>query len=99
MGGLGYSLSPGEDAGLYFFGQAGLMVHKYSADEDEGSSDKGLAFGGGAGYGFPIGGMNGFVEGKYMHGMFSEEYEGVSEDYTTGFFAVIVGVSFPLGDG
>ena len=49
------------------------MGHKYSSDEYEGESDKGLAIGGGAGYGFPIGGMQGFVEGKYMHGMFSEE--------------------------
>jgi len=97
MGGATYSLSPGEDAGLYIFGQAGLMVHKYSADDFDGESDKGLGFGGGAGYGLPLGGMQGWVEGRYMHGMFSEDVEGTSYDYSTGFFAILVGLNFPLG--
>ena len=95
MGGASYSLSPGEDSGLYVFGQGGLMVHKWSADDHDSETDNGLAIGGGAGYGFPIGGMKGFVEGRYTHGMFTDDE--FDEDYTTAFFSIVVGVFFPLG--
>jgi hypothetical protein len=70
MGGLLYDLTPEEVGGVYVFGQAGFMVHKYSSDEFEGESDTGFGFGGGAGYGFPMGDTEIFVEGRYMRGSF-----------------------------
>jgi len=91
MGGLLYDLAPAGAGGLYFFGQLGLMVHKYSSDEFEGDSETGLGFGGGAGYGFPLGDTELFVEGRYMHGSF---------DYgDTSFFGIVGGVSLNLGGG
>jgi hypothetical protein len=95
MGGVTYDFAPADPGGLYVFGQAGLMVHRYTSDDFDSDSPKGLAFGGGAGYGFPISSFTGWVEGRYMHGMFSGE-EGF-EDYNTAFFGVLAGISFPLG--
>jgi len=93
MGGLVYDVSPEGEAGPYLFGQIGLMVHKYSSDEDPelDDSETGLGFGAGAGYGFPLGGVNAWVEGRYMQGQF---------DYgDTGFFGIMAGISIPLGGG
>jgi len=95
MGGASYDLNPEADAGLYVFGQAGLMVHRWSADNYESETDNGFAFGGGAGYGFPIGGFEGFVEGRYTHGRFSSsEYD---DSWSTAYFSIVTGVYFPLG--
>jgi hypothetical protein len=100
MGGVTYDLSPGEDSGIYVFGQLGLMVHKYSSDDFGDSSETGFAFGGGGGYGISLTDkLGGWVEGRYMHGMFSEEFDGMSEDYSTAFFAVLAGISVHLGEG
>jgi hypothetical protein len=91
MGGLLYDLTPGVTGGIYFFGQAGFMVHKYSSDEYEGESETGFGFGGGAGYGFPLGDTELFVEGRYMQGSF---------DYgNTAFFGIVAGVALDLGGG
>lgn len=95
MGGASYSLNPEADAGLYVFGQAGLMVHRWSADNYDSETDNGFAFSGGAGYGFPIGGFEGFVEGRYTHGRFSsDEYD---DSWSTAYFSIVAGVYFPLG--
>jgi len=92
MGGLLYDLAPEKVGGFYFFGQLGLMVHKYSSDESEGTSDSGFGFGGGAGYGFPLGGGTElFVEGRYMQGNF--------DDGNTAFFGLVGGVALALGGG
>lgn len=91
MGGLLYDLTPGEMGGIYVFGQAGFLVHKYSSDEYEGSSDTGFGFGGGAGYGFPLGDTEIFLEGRYMQGNF--------DDGNTAFFGIVGGVALALGGG
>ena len=92
MGGLAYYLSPEEAGGIYLFGQVGALVHKYSSDESEGSSETGLGFGGGAGYGFPLGGGTElFMEGRYMQGNF--------DDGNTAFFGIVGGVALTLGGG
>ncbi|MFH1763927.1 MAG: hypothetical protein ABIF09_07025 [Gemmatimonadota bacterium] len=91
MGGVMIDLAPEGEAGLYFFGQAGMLVHKYSSDDfsEFEDSETGLAFGGGAGYSIPLGGMFGWVEGRYMQGQF--------DDGNTSFFGVFAGISFPVG--
>jgi len=91
MAGLLYDLAPANVGGFYFFAQAGVMVHKYSSDTSEGSSDTGLGFGGGAGYGFPLGNTELFLEGRYMQGSFDAG--------GTGFFGVVGGVALSLGGG
>ncbi len=91
MGGLLFDASDEGEAGVYAFGQAGFLVHDYKSDSFEEGSETGFAFGGGAGYGFPIGGLSGWVEGRYMQGLF--------DDGNTTFFGIIAGISFPLGGG
>jgi hypothetical protein len=91
MAGLLYDLAPADVGGFYFFAQAGVMVHKYSSDTSQGSSDSGLGFGGGAGYGFPLGNTELFLEGRYMQGSF--------DDGNTGFFGIVGGVALSLGGG
>jgi hypothetical protein len=92
MGGVPYDMGSEGEAGLYFIGQVGLMVHDYKKSDEfaefEGS-ETGLGFGGGAGYGFPLGSINGFVEGRYMQGQF--------DDGNTSFFGAFAGISFPVG--
>jgi hypothetical protein len=94
MGGLLYSFSPDADASLYAFGQAGILVHKYSSDDFEGDSESAFGYGGGVGYGFPLGGVRGFVEGRYMSASFDDELGGSS---STAFFALFAGVSIGIG--
>ncbi len=91
MAGLLYDLNPEETGGPYVFGQAGLMVHKYSSDEFGDDSETGFGFGAGAGYGFPLGDTELFVEGRYMYGSF---------DYgNTSFLGIMAGVALTLGGG
>jgi hypothetical protein len=93
FGGVEYDLSTPGEPGIFIFGEVGLLRHDYKSDEfpeDEGA-DNGLAYGGGAGYGFPIGGMSGWVLGRYLVGQFD------GPDGNTTFFGVMAGVSFPLG--
>ena len=68
------------------------MRHDFKSDEfpeDEGA-DTGFAFGGGAGYGIPLGeNLGGWILGRYVQGQFDEE--------NTRFFAVMAGVSISAG--
>ena len=90
-GGVTLDLAEEDEAGLYFFGQFGFMIHDFASDDypEEDGSETGIAFGGGAGYGFPLGSLNGWLEGRYMQGQFDEE--------NTALFGIMAGVSFPLG--
>jgi hypothetical protein len=93
MGGLIYDFAGQGEAGVYLFGQAGLMVHKYSSEESSefDDSETGLAFGAGVGYGIPLGKANAWLEGRYMQGQF--------DGGNTSFFGVVAGLSFPVGGG
>lgn len=91
MGGILLDPSAEGEAGPYAFGQAGLLVHDYKSDTYEEGSETGFGFGGGAGYGFPLGSISAWFEGRYMHAMFDEG--------DTSFFGVMAGISFPLGGG
>ncbi|MBT8398829.1 MAG: hypothetical protein HKO65_03860 [Gemmatimonadetes bacterium] len=91
MGGVLFDAAEEGEAGLYAFGQAGFLVHSYKSDSFEEGSETGLAFAGGAGYGFPLGGVSGWIEGRYTHALF--------DDGNTTYFGFLAGLSFPLGGG
>jgi hypothetical protein len=91
MGGLEFDFNPGgEGVNPYVFGQAGILWHKYSSDTFGDASDSGFAYGAGAGLGFPLGGVNGWAEGRLMNASI--------EDSNTMFSAINVGISIDLGD-
>ena len=95
--GVEYAFSEPGEAGPFVFGQVGFLRHGFKSDEfpDDDESDMGLAWGGGAGYGFPVGGMNAFVLGRFIQGRYGETDE--FEAWTTTFVGVSAGVSIPLG--
>lgn len=87
MAGILYGLTSNPDAvGVYVFGGAGLLVHKYSSDTFENTTDSQFGYQAGAGVGIPLGGALGlFAEGRYMG----------SKD--TNYFGYLGGVSIDLG--
>ena len=100
LGGFaGIEMGFGEEgeAAPFVFGQVGFLRHEYKSDdftEFEGSSS-GLAFGGGAGYGFPLGeSMRGWVLGRYLQGQTSDDEAG---DGNTTFLNFGAGISIPFG--
>jgi len=92
LAGAGYSFATGGSLMPSVFGLVGSMTHSYKTDAGtlDGSDTK-IAFGGGAELGFPLGGLDGFVNGWYLTGSFDGE--------TTAIMSVSAGVSFPLGGG
>jgi hypothetical protein len=94
MGGLEFDFPTGSDLQPYVFGEAGIMVHKYSSDTSEGDSQSAFGYGGGAGLGFPLGGVNGWVEGRLMNAAFDE----AGTSYNTMFAAIVAGISIDLGN-
>jgi opacity protein-like surface antigen len=88
MGGLGYGFGDGESLGLYVFGGAGLMVHKYSPDTGDSDSESQFGYQAGAGAGIPLGDSFGvWAEGRFMG----------SKDTT--FIGILGGFSVQLGGG
>jgi len=92
FGGVEKSFADEDGKGVFVFGELGFLRHDYKSDEfpeDEGA-DTGFAFGGGAGYGIPLGeNLGGWLLGRYIQGQF--------DGGNTGFFAVMAGVSIPVG--
>jgi len=98
MGGLEYDFNPGgEGINPYIFGQAGIMWHKYSSDTDGSSSESAFGYGGGAGIGFPLGGVNGWVEGRITNAAFDEEVLTETVTFNTMYAAIVAGISIDLG--
>jgi hypothetical protein len=98
FGGVEMSFANEDGAGPFIFAEVGFLRHGYRSEEhsEYEENDTGLAFGGGAGYGIPLGeSLQGWVLGRYIQGQYSEE-EG-SEDWSTAFFGVMAGVSIPIG--
>lgn len=96
LGGVEFSFADEGEAGPFVFGEVGAMQHKYKTDAYD-ESEWGLAFGGGAGFSLPLNEtINGWVLGRYLQGSFDSE-EGDSG--STGFFAIMAGVSFSVGGG
>ncbi|MDX1395786.1 MAG: hypothetical protein R3195_15495 [Gemmatimonadota bacterium] len=87
MGIVGYGTGDGESLGFYFFGGAGLLVHKYSSDVSDSVSDSNFGYQAGAGVSFPLGGsLDLWGEGRFM---------GASD---TTFFGLLAGLSIGLGN-
>lgn len=90
MGGIEYDFAGAEATqSPYVFGGVGIFVHRYGSDQFESSSSSGLGLLGGAGYFFPLGVINGYVEGRLQHASIDSE--------NTTFVGVIAGISIPLG--
>lgn len=86
MGVLLYSFQTGSSISPYVFGGAGVLVHRFSADDIGSESDTQFGYQFGAGLGFPIGGTTElYAEGRYMG----------SAD--TKYFAALAGLAFFLG--
>ena len=90
MGQVAYNLAgPGAESGIYVLGQLGVLWHKFSSATLPEGSESGFAYGGAVGYGFPLGGADGFVEGKFIQASISDE--------NTRFLGILAGVSIPFG--
>lgn len=86
MGFLLYRAGNPESVGPYFYGGAGLMVHKFSSDTREDSTETNFGYEFGAGLDFPFGDSVGaWVEGRYM---------GSSD---TTFFGIVGGLGIGVG--
>ena len=82
----------GRDAerGFYVLAELGVLWHKFSSDTSPESTESGFAYGGAAGYAFPIGGLTGWAEGRFTQASIS--------DANTQFFGLAAGISIPLGE-
>jgi len=92
MGGLEYDITGSDETkGVYLFGQAGVLVHRFSSDTEDSSSSSGFGYGAGAGVFFPLGGVGGWIEGRAMNASIDSE--------NTSFFGIMAGLSFDIGGG
>jgi len=92
MGGLEYDITGADESkGVYLFAEAGLLVHRYGSDSFDSSSSSGFGYGAGAGVFFPLGGVNGWIEGRAMNASIDSS--------NTSFFGIIAGLSFDVGGG
>ena len=94
MGGLEYDFNTsGEGINPYAYGIAGLMWHKYTSDTFGSDTQSAFGYSGGLGVGFPLGGVNGWVEGKIANAAFDEG----GTSYNTMYAGVVAGISVNVG--
>ena len=91
MGGVMLDLADEGEVGVYFFGQLGILWHKYGTESTtfEGSTESALGIGAGAGVSVPLGSVTGFLEGRAMSASF--------DDGNTAFIGTLAGISIPVG--
>jgi len=90
-----YSFSTGGGIEPYVFGGAGVLIHKFSADNIESESNSAFGYQFGAGVAFPIGATTSlYGEGRYIGS--SSTGEGTDAGNTT-YFGVLAGIAFQLG--
>ncbi len=92
LGSVGYNVSgPDADRSVYVFGTLGALWHKFSSETLPATDDSeaGFAYGGGAGYFFPLGGVDGWIEGRFTQASISGA--------NTQYFAINAGISIPFG--
>jgi hypothetical protein len=87
---VGYAIQTTSSLTPQIFGLAGIMTHAYKSTSGD-DSQAAFAAGGGVGIGFPLGSIQGVIEGTYLSGF------GKNKD--THIFGVDVGVGIPLGGG
>lgn len=86
MGFLLYRAGNAESVGPYFYGGAGLLVHRFSPASGDSESDTNFGYEAGAGLDFPFSdNVGAWVEGRFM---------GASD---TNFFGIVAGLGFGLG--
>ena len=73
---------------FYVLGMAGVLWHKFSSDTSPEATESGLGYAGAAGYSFPLGSVNGWVEGRFTQASIADE--------NTQFFGIHFGVGIPL---
>ena len=66
------------------------MVSVRSSDISADATESGFGYAAALGYGFPLGGINAWVEGRFMQASIS--------DANTQFFGIVAGISIGLGD-
>jgi len=94
MGGLEYDFNTsGEGINPYVYGIAGLMWHKYTSDTFGSDTQSAFGYSGGLGVGFPLGGVNGWIEGKIDNASFDE----AGTSYNTMFAGILAGISINVG--
>ncbi len=96
LAGLEYNFAEEGEAGPFIFGEIGYMRHAYRSDDHADENDYGIAFGGGAGWSVPLGGVNGYVLGRYLQGQTSDDPPGAF-DINTSFIGIMAGVSIQIG--
>jgi hypothetical protein len=92
QGSVGYNVSgPDADQSVYVFGTLGALWHKFTSETlpTADSSEAGFAYGGGAGYFFPLGSLSGWIEGRFTQASIT--------DANVQYFGINAGVSIPLG--
>jgi len=98
MAGLLLGLSGSEDAAIqpYVFGGLGLQSVNLDADADVAdASDRTFGYQAGAGFGFDLGSLPAFLEGRYQAASFDVDSDIGELDFSI--FSVILGFSFDLG--
>lgn len=94
--GIEYVFAEPGEAGPFVLAELGILSHS-GVSEDFPEHDhrrSGFAFGGGAGYVFPMGRLSGRVLGRYIHGLLSDDHTGEGD---TTLFGLMAGVSVPIG--
>ncbi len=96
MAGLLLGLSGDEDAALspYLFGGLGLQSVKVDADAGD-SDDRTFGYQVGAGFGFDLGSLPTFLEGRYQAASFDADSDIGELDFSI--FSIILGFSFDIG--
>ncbi len=100
MAGLLLGLSSNEDAAIspYVFGGVGLQSLELEGEEGgetESADDRTFGWQAGAGFGFDIGSLPAFLEGRYQRASFDEDSE--FEELDFAIFSIIFGFSFDFG--
>jgi len=93
LGFVAYAFPTGGSITPQIFALVGSMTHAYKSDTFGDDSETGLAYGGGAGLGFPLGGVNGVIEAWYLAASIGDPSS------TTAIIGVDLGVQIPLGGG
>lgn len=88
MGGVELDLGTEGRRGAYLFGEMGVLFHQFTSDVFPGDTRSGVGYGAGAGYGFPVRGVSGRIEGRAMNASIDGD--------RTSFLSVLAGVSISV---
>ena len=88
---VNYGFGDPEAVNPFLWGEFGVMSHAFKSDSAPSAegTDTAAVFSGGAGVGFPLGGVNGFIAAGYT--------KGLGDNSETTLIGVYAGLSFALG--